>query len=395
MEAKNIKINIPSAATDLINKLYDAGYEAFIVGGCVRDSLLGRLPGDFDITTNAEPEEVKRLFKKTVDTGIRHGTVTVIESGEPYEVTTYRIDGEYADSRHPVSVSYTKNLRDDLARRDFTVNAMAYNDRVGLVDAFSGIDDLEHGILRAVGEARLRFTEDALRILRCIRFSSVLGFGIEKSTADALRELAPGLLKVSAERIYSEWKKLLGGKNAYYVIEEYRDVISIFLPELSDVSLPDRDSFDKLSVENRQLCMFASIGLEGFENASHRLKMESKTRTKGASVLKNLIYSPNPSDNELKRYLVDNGDEISLDGAEISAAVGITDKQTYLRMLSLVSSPIPRKISDLSIGGRELMAMGVRGEGIGKLLYALLLEVAQGNIRNDTDELLLRAQELL
>jgi len=272
---------------------------------------------------------------------------------------------------------------------------MAYNDRVGLVDAFSGIDDLEHGILRAVGEARLRFTEDALRILRCIRFSSVLGFGIEKSTADALRELAPGLLKVSAERIYSEWKKLLGGKNAYYVIEEYRDVISIFLPELSDVSLPDRDSFDKLSVENRQLCMFASIGLEGFENASHRLKMESKTRTKGASVLKNLIYSPNPSDNELKRYLVDNGDEISLDGAEISAAVGITDKQTYLRMLSLVSSPIPRKISDLSIGGRELMAMGVRGEGIGKLLYALLLEVAQGNIRNDTDELLLRAQELL
>ncbi len=395
MESKCIKINMPSGAADIIETLYSAGYEAFIVGGCVRDSLLGREPGDFDITTNARPDEVKRLFSKTVDTGISHGTVTVIQLGEPYEVTTYRIDGEYADSRHPVSVSYTKNLTEDLARRDFTVNAMAYNERVGLVDAFGGREDLKKGILRAVGDSYLRFSEDALRILRCIRFSSVLGFDIDEITAEALRELAPGLSKVSAERIYTEWKKLLTGKNAYQVISEYSDVISVFLPEFGRLKLPAREPFDKLDAELRQLCLFAALGKDDFENAAIKLRMESKIRNKGVSVLNNLIFDRHPSDKELKLYLIRCGDDVGLAAARVSVAIGSTDEKTLFRLNELVCSDHPRKVSQLKISGRELMAIGAKGAEVGRLLSTLIEEVALGDIQNEPDHLLIRAQNLL
>ena len=218
-----IKIDMPSGAKRIISVLADNGYEAYIVGGCVRDALLGRVANDFDITTSALPSEVKELFSKTVDTGIKHGTVTVICEDGPYEVTTYRIDGEYRDMRHPVSVSYTDKLADDLLRRDFTVNAMAYNDSFGIADVSGGMADLAAGVIRAVGDASVRFTEDALRVLRGIRFASVLGFSIEESTALAIREKAPNLCGVSAERIYTEWYKLVGGAGAYDIISEYAD----------------------------------------------------------------------------------------------------------------------------------------------------------------------------
>ena len=159
------RIEMPAEARKIIDDLYREGYEAYIVGGCVRDALLGRKADDYDITTSAPPTEIKRIFKRTVDTGLSHGTVTVIENGKPYEVTTFRVDGEYKDNRHPVSVSYTKNVRDDLARRDFTVNALAYNDREGIVDAFSGIEDLNDGVIRCVRNPEERFAEDALRVL--------------------------------------------------------------------------------------------------------------------------------------------------------------------------------------------------------------------------------------
>lgn len=204
-----MKIQVPEKVQKIIRTLQEHGYDAYAVGGCVRDSLLQRSPADWDITTSAKPLEVKALFQRTVDTGIKHGTVTVLMGKEGFEVTTYRIDGEYEDSRHPKEVLFTGELREDLRRRDFTINAMAYNDRSGLVDIFGGISDLKSGIVRCVGNPEERFTEDALRILRAVRFGAQLGFEIEEDTRRAAGNLAPTLKNISAERIQTELIKLL------------------------------------------------------------------------------------------------------------------------------------------------------------------------------------------
>ena len=202
-------ITLPPRAAAILKTLQEAGVEAFVVGGCVRDSLIGRVPGDWDITTSARPEEVKRLFRRTVDTGLQHGTVTVMQGKEAYEVTTYRTDGAYSDGRHPDSVRFVSSLAEDLARRDFTINAMAYAPETGVVDLFGGLQDLDARLIRAVGDPAERFTEDALRMLRAVRFSAQLGFGIEPQTFDAIRPLAPRLDMVSRERIRDELNKLL------------------------------------------------------------------------------------------------------------------------------------------------------------------------------------------
>ena len=216
----------------IIRTLEDAGYEAYVVGGCVRDSLLGRPPQDWDITTSARPEQVKALFPRTIDTGIRHGTVTIRSGGAGYEVTTYRIDGDYADHRHPDEVTFTGRLSDDLERRDFTINAMAYNERTGLIDLFDGQTDLEKGVVRAVGEARRRFEEDALRMMRAIRFSAQLGFAVEEETRAGIRELAPTLAAVSAERIREELEKLLLSDHPEKTEELWETgLTAVFLPE--------------------------------------------------------------------------------------------------------------------------------------------------------------------
>lgn len=206
---KNLSISLPPGAELILNTLQQAGFEAFIVGGCVRDSLLGRTPGDWDITTSARPEEVKKLFRRTVDTGLQHGTVTVMQKKESYEITTYRTDGFYSDGRHPDSVQFVSSLAEDLARRDFTINAMAYEPRKGIVDLYGGLADLEAKTIRAVGNPAERFTEDALRMLRAVRFSAQLGFEIEEETWQAIRPLAPRLEMVSKERIRDEINKLL------------------------------------------------------------------------------------------------------------------------------------------------------------------------------------------
>ena len=192
-----MKIEIPSHVAVIIDTLEKAGFEAYAVGGCVRDTILNRIPGDWDITTSARPEQVKSLFRRTIDTGIRHGTVTVMMGKTGYEVTTYRVDGEYEDGRHPKDVTFTASLTEDLARRDFTINAMAYSPKTGIIDVFHGIDDLKAGIIRSVWEARERFTEDALRILRAVRFSAQLGFAIEEKTAAAIHEMAGRLELIS------------------------------------------------------------------------------------------------------------------------------------------------------------------------------------------------------
>ena len=236
-------IRIPADAAGIIETLERAGYEAYAVGGCVRDSLLGREPEDWDITTSATPAEVKALFPRTIDTGIEHGTVTVMENHVGYEVTTYRVDGKYEDGRHPSSVSFAGNLRDDLLRRDFTINAMAYNPRTGLVDLYDGCGDLERRVIRCVGVARERFSEDALRILRALRFASQLDFAIDGETVAAMRELAPRLSLVSAERVRVELVKLLGGKRPDMLLTAYETgVTEVILQEWNAMIATSQDN---------------------------------------------------------------------------------------------------------------------------------------------------------
>ena len=227
-----MKIALPRKVMMIIKNLQLHGYEAYAVGGCVRDSILARRPKDWDITTSARPEEVKKLFRRTVDTGIEHGTVTVLLGRDGYEVTTYRIDGAYEDSRHPKEVLFTNRLEEDLRRRDFTINAMAYNDEVRLVDVFGGMQDLNHHLIRCVGDPRERFSEDALRILRAVRFSAQLNFPIEEETAEAVRELAPTLENISAERIQAELVKLLVSAHPERIQDAYElGITRIILPE--------------------------------------------------------------------------------------------------------------------------------------------------------------------
>ena len=231
-EAGNIRISMPQKAKYIIKTITDAGYEAYVVGGCVRDSILGREPEDWDITTSATPEQVKTLFPRTIDTGIQHGTVTVMLEKEGFEVTTYRLDGKYEDSRHPKEVVFTPSLEEDLRRRDFTINAMAYNEESGLVDIFGGMEDIERGIIRCVGDAEERFGEDALRIMRAIRFSAQLGYTIEEDTKQAIRKLAGTLERISAERIQVELVKLLVSPHPDYLRDAYdMGVTKVVLPE--------------------------------------------------------------------------------------------------------------------------------------------------------------------
>lgn len=226
-------IKLPKHVKYIIETLEQNGYEAYAVGGCVRDSILGREPNDWDITTSADPYEVKKLFSHTIDTGLQHGTVTIMLEHVGYEVTTYRIDGDYEDSRHPKEVTFTKSLEEDLKRRDFTVNAMAYNDRDGLIDLFQGMDDIQKKVIRCVGNAEERFTEDALRIMRAVRFSAQFGYEIELETKKAIVKLAPNLKNISAERIREELIKLLVSDHPDYIRIAYETGITAqILPEL-------------------------------------------------------------------------------------------------------------------------------------------------------------------
>ena len=227
-----MQISVPEKVRSIISKLQDNGYEAYAVGGCVRDSYLGIKPHDWDITTNAYPELVRQLFRRTVDIGIKHGTVKVMIGNDGYEITTYRIDGEYEDSRHPKEVTFTGDLKEDLRRRDFTINAMAYSEKTGLVDLFGGIEDLKAGVIRAVGDPEERFTEDALRMLRALRFGARFGFEIEENTKHAIKKLAPTLSKISAERIREEIEKLICSDNPDRLRDAYElGVTSVVFPE--------------------------------------------------------------------------------------------------------------------------------------------------------------------
>lgn len=238
-----MKIQLPEKVRQIIETLQSHGYEAYAVGGCVRDSLLGRVPGDWDITTSALPEQTKALFERTFDTGIEHGTITVLLDKEGFEVTTYRIDGKYEDSRHPTEVTFTRCLSEDLLRRDFTINAMAYNDEAGIVDLFGGMEDLQNKIIRCVGDAEARFGEDALRIMRAIRFAAQLGFEIEEKTQEAIRLLAPNLENISAERIQVELIKLLTAPHPERIRQAYElGITKVILPEFDALMVTEQET---------------------------------------------------------------------------------------------------------------------------------------------------------
>lgn len=242
-----MKIELPAPVRTIIYTLQQEGHEAYVVGGCVRDSILGREPEDWDITTSAKPLEVKSLFRRTVDTGLQHGTVTVLLNKESFEVTTYRIDGEYEDSRHPKEVTFTSNIIEDLRRRDFTMNAMAYNETDGLVDAFDGMGDIERKVIRCVGNPEERFQEDALRIMRAVRFAAQLGYAIEKDTKKAVEKLAGTLQNISAERIRTELFKLLISPNPYMLKTAYETGIT-------KVVLPEFDRMMEVEQQNPHHC---------------------------------------------------------------------------------------------------------------------------------------------
>ncbi|MCI9082507.1 MAG: CCA tRNA nucleotidyltransferase [Lachnospiraceae bacterium] len=254
-------IQLPGKVKYIIDTLIHAGYEAYAVGGCIRDSILGRVPGDWDITTSASPWQVKQLFSKTVDTGIQHGTVTVMEGKEGFEVTTYRIDGEYEDQRHPREVIFTSSLLEDLKRRDFTINAMAYNEAEGLIDAFHGMEDIEKGVIRCVGNPVHRFDEDALRMMRAVRFAAQLGFTIEETTRTAILKRARSLAKISSERIQVELVKLLVSEHP----EEMRTVYElgmshVFLPEFDEMmQTPQNNRYHRHNVGEHSILAMQNI----------------------------------------------------------------------------------------------------------------------------------------
>ena len=256
-----MNIKLPEEVQWIISEIEKAGFEAYAVGGCIRDSILGRVPDDWDITTSAKPEEIKKIFKRTVDTGIEHGTVTILINKTGYEVTTFRIDGIYEDARHPSEVSFTSNLEEDLKRRDFTINALAYNESHGLVDIFDGTGDLKRKVIRCVGDPYERFSEDALRMMRALRFAAQLGFETDPATAGAIRELAPNLAQVSVERIFTELTKLIcsghpaGLKDCYEL-----GLTAVFMPEFDKcMTCPQNISHHKYDVGDHILHTMEAI----------------------------------------------------------------------------------------------------------------------------------------
>ncbi len=372
-------VKLTEKAKLIIDLLRNAGFEAFAVGGAVRDSLMGRVADDFDITTSAKPEDTKKVFSAfpVIETGIKHGTVTVLVDSSPFEVTTYRSENGYSDSRHPDSVSFVNNVTEDLARRDFTMNAIAYSPYDGIVDPFCGYRDIQNKIIRTVGDPYKRFSEDALRILRALRFSSVLGFEIEDNTANAIFELVEKLRLVSAERIYTEMKKLVCGTNAQFVINEYIQVFKTILPINGDYK-----AIHKLPNDHamRLYCLFG----ESYLDALTVLRADNKVK----SVCRAISSSkPIPTDEtELKFYISALGKEVAKTVISYRKALFNEDSDNKAELL--LNSEIPLYLSDLAVNGNDLTKLGIKGKAIGEALDILLKAVIKDEIINEKEVLL-------
>ena len=440
-----MKIILPEKVNSIISCLQDHGYEAYAVGGCVRDSILGRKPQDWDITTSAKPEEVKALFSHTIDTGIQHGTVTVMLDHEGFEVTTYRIDGEYEDARHPKEVIFTSLLIEDLKRRDFTINAMAYNDKDGLVDAFDGMGDLARKVIRCVGNPMDRFTEDALRIMRAVRFAAQLGYEIEEKTREAITALAPNLSKISAERIQVELVKLLVSAHPDMVRDLYElGITDVILPEFSLLMHTEQNNdHHKYNVGEHTLhslllvpadkVLRLTMLLHDIEKPScksvdvngkdhfyghpeksaqtarkilRRLKFDNDTIARVSALVR--IHDDNP---ELTPKAVRRG--INRHGLEQYPALfaikradmGAQSEKYYERKMEyldgfeaiyhqILAEGDCLTLKDLAVSGKDLIGVGIEpGKAIGEILEQMLLDVLEAPERNTKEVLLKRLEE--
>ena len=396
-----MEIRLCEDVLHIIEVLRRHGHRADALGGCVRDFLMGKEPFDIDITTSAKPEEMKAIFagEKTIETGIKHGTLTLLLHGVPYEITTYRVDGEYADHRHPSEVVFSETLAEDLARRDFTVNAMCYSPSEGLTDLYGGRRDLENKIIRAVGEAERRFTEDALRILRGLRFSATLGFAIEEETAAAMRKCAHLLSFVSAERVLVEWKKLLGGREARRVLSEYKEVLSVALPFLANVPTERLPDLENLSAEDRMLLLFALMPSSEeslaarFEVAALALRSDRAFVRRGMAVLSHLFDADKKDEESLCLLLHHLGEDgaktvLSLRRALASAEEREVAVSRMADLDRLIEKNPCVSLASLAVGGKELASVGLRGVAIGEALAYLLAEVMGGRVENEARALL-------
>lgn len=428
------EFGISSAAETAIRMLRAAGCEAWIVGGCVRDLLMGKVPHDWDMTTSSEPEETKAVFKDfhTIDTGIKHGTVTVMMEGEPLEITTYRVDGEYKDNRRPEEVKFTRSLEEDLLRRDFTMNAIAYAPEHGLADPYGGRADIALGIIRCVGEAAKRFNEDGLRILRALRFSATLGFEIEKNTAAAIRGERELLKNISAERIHEELTKLLCGKNAAAVLREYAEVIGVVLPEIlpmvgfeqhnehhcHDVWGHTVAAVENISPESvlRWAALFHDMGKPstfsmGEDGVGHfyghaprsaeladdimaRLRFDNESRERVLTLVRHHDGPLEADAKFLKRKLSKLGEKGFFDLVALCRADNMAQAEAYRHRQEHYDEVerIAREIlagdncftlKSLAVNGHDLMAIGYKGKAIGGALQTLLEAVMDEKVENE------------
>ena len=394
-----LNITLPIPVARALSVLEACGYEGFIVGGCVRDCLIGRTPNDWDITTNATPEQMKACFAdfRVIETGIRHGTLTVIVDGMQLEITTYRNDGEYLDNRHPVQVTFSEHIEDDLSRRDFTMNAICYNENDGFTDIFSGKEDIERGVIRTVGDPERRFEEDALRILRGIRFAATLGFSIEDATAKAIKSKAHLLSAVSSERVATEWKKLIAGDAALRVISDYRDVIAVVIPELENPRIPDGEAFYSEGQQLRELMLFylthGQRAAKAYECAARRLKYDNKTLKFGVTVLENLTICDTHTDPGLKTMLMRLGKECADGVVRLAIMLTLCEKSAHIRLKELAEKSV-WQLSALSVNGKDITSLGIRGEEVGRILNTILLMVLRDECANEKEVLISVAKRL-
>ena len=399
-------IRMDEGAAELLDTLHRAGYAAYVVGGCVRDSLLGLTPHDWDLCTSALPQQGMELFgeEKCIPTGLQHGTVTVKQGGGLYEITTFRTEGIYTDGRHPDEVHFVPDVREDLARRDFTINAMAYNEKEGLVDPFGGQADLQSGILRAVGVPHQRFTEDALRILRLYRFAARFGFAIDPPTAQAAQELCAHLDCVSVERIEEELAKLLSAPAPAAYLDE--KILGVVLPELSPEALAaakpvvDACPAGERALPVRLAALLLSLGEDGTRRTLRRLRCSNACIEETAVLVREVVPGVPVSLNIYARRLLG---KYNLCTVQRLAALGTALQPEHAADFAALSELAEQlnadgvccRISQLAVNGRDLMAAGVpAGPGIRKVLEALLDGVIREEYPNERQALLAAVQQL-
>lgn len=403
------RINVPKSVKLIIDILEKNGYEAYAVGGCVRDAVIGKEPNDWDITTSALPGDVKRIFRKTIDTGIKHGTITVMMEKTGYEITTYRIDGEYEDGRHPRNVEFTSNLTEDLKRRDFTINAMAYNDRNGIVDEFDGIGDLKRGVIKCVGNPVDRFNEDALRILRAVRFAATLNFTIEKETEQAVVSLAENLQKISKERIQAELEKLIMSDHP----EKLRTACETGITKVIFQEIDRLEETGKLEevlglvriMPKDHYLRWAALLIEAGRDSAAKILKGFKFDNKTVNIVSRLVEA-------VKRELPRNRADVRRDIYEIGEDI----YEMYLEFLRVYldykapDSPVSDdynyaeikqeyrdilaageciSLKGLAVNGRDLIELGAeRGEQVGEGLIMLLYRVLENEKLNERETLI-------